>query len=254
MANRLKDKVCLVTGATSGIGRATVLAFVAEGAKVVFAARREEKGKALEEEVRANGGEAYYVQADLQKADDCKKIVDKTIELFGRIDVLMNNAGVGTVKPFLEYDMKTDYENVMNLNLTAYVLTCKEAIPYMIKQGAGNIVNVASLGAFTAMPLQASYAASKGGVIQFTRTLAVEFAKNNIRANTISPGLTITEMVPQGSEAEKLLRSIVPGLKAGTAEGVANAAVFCASDEVPFMSGANIMIDGATNCGPCLPI
>lgn len=156
MVDRLKDKVCLITGASSGIGKASVLAFAAEGAKVVFIARREEKGKALEAEIKAKGGEAVFVQADLQKPEDCKKIVEKTVEIYGRIDVLMNNAGMGTVKPFLEYDMVEDYEKVMNLNLRAYFVTCKEAIPYMIKQGAGNIVNIAALGAFTAMPLQAS--------------------------------------------------------------------------------------------------
>lgn len=254
MADRLKDKVCLVTGATSGIGKATAETFAREGAKVVFVGRREDRGKAVEEAIRANGGEATFVQGDLTKPEDCENIVKKTVEIYGGIDVLMNNAGVGTVKPFEAYDMAEDYDNVMTLNLKAYFLTCKAAIPYMVEKGKGNIVNIASLGAHTGMPFQASYAASKGGVVQFTKTLAVEYSKKGIRANTISPGLTLTEMVEEGSEVEAMLRSIVPGGNAGTAEGVANAAVFCASDEVPFMSGANIMIDGATSCGPCLPV
>ncbi len=254
MADRLKGKVCLITGATSGIGKASAEAFAREGAKVVFVGRRAEKGKAIEAAIRKEGWEATFVQGDMTKAADCENVVKKTVEIYGTIDVLMNNAGKGTIKPFEAYDMEEDYDSVMTLNLKAYFLTCKAALPFMLEKGKGNIVNVASLGAYTGMPFQASYAASKGGVVQFTRTLAVEYSKKGIRANTISPGLTLTEMVVEGTEEEKLLRSIVPGGNAGTAEGVANAAVFCASDEVPFMSGANIMIDGATNCGPCLPI
>ncbi len=254
MADRLNGKVCLVTGATSGIGKAAAEAFAREGAKVVFVGRREEKGKEIEQSIRAASGEAVFVKADMTKAEDCEYIVRKTVEIYGTIDVLMNNAGMGTVKPFEQYDMEEDYDHVMLLNLKAYFLTCKAALPVMVEKGKGNIINVASLGAYTGMPFQASYAASKGGVVQFTRTLAVEYSKKGIRANTISPGLTLTEMVEEGTEVEKLLRSIVPGGNAGTAEGVANAAVFCASDEVPFMSGENIMIDGATSCGPCLPV
>jgi 3-oxoacyl-[acyl-carrier protein] reductase len=254
MADRLKGKVCLVTGATSGIGEATAKAFAREGAKVAFVGRRAEKGQKVEAEIRAEGGDATFVQGDLSKPEDCENIVKKTVEIYGTIDVLMNNAGMGTVTPFEAYDMKKDYDDVMMLNLKAYFLTCKAALPYMVEKGKGNIVNVASLGAYTGMPFQASYAASKGGVVQFTKTLAVEYSKKGIRANTISPGLTLTEMVEEGTEVEALLRSIVPGGNAGTADGVANAAVFCASDEVPFMSGANIMIDGATSCGPCLPV
>jgi 3-oxoacyl-[acyl-carrier protein] reductase len=254
MAGRLEGKVILVTGATSGIGKASAEAFVREGAKVVFVGRREERGKEIEAALRANGGEATFVKGDMTIAEDCENVVKKTVEIYGTIDVLMNNAGMGTVKPFELYDMKEDYDYVMDLNLKAYFLTCKAAIPVMVAKGSGNIINVASLGHITGMPFQASYAASKGGVFQLTRTLAVEYSKKGIRANTLSPGLTLTELVPLGTDVEKMLRSIVPGGNAGTAEGVANAAVFLASDETPFMSGADIVIDGATNCGPCLPV
>lgn len=254
MAERLSGKVCIVTGATSGIGRATVEAFVREGAKVVFAGRREDKGKALESEQRGKGGDVLFVKADLTREEDCKKLVKACIERYGRVDVLMNNAGLGTVVPFHAMDLAKDYDDVVNLNVRAYVVLCMEVVPYMVEQQKGNIINVASIGAITGMPLQASYAVSKGGVVQLTRTLAVEYSKKGIRANTISPGLTITEMVPAGSDAEKMLQSIVPGGNSGTAEGVANAAVFAASDETPFMTGANIVIDGAVTCGPCAPI
>lgn len=252
MAGRLEGKVCIVTGATSGIGRACVNAFTDEGAKVIFVGRREERGKEIEAQIKAIGKEATFVKGDMTKIEDCVNVVKACVETYGTVDVLVNNAGAGTMKPLLQYDLVEDYENIMNLNLRAYMVMIQECLKVMVPAGKGNIVNVASIGGITAMPLQASYAMSKGGVIQLTRTVAVEYAKAGIRANTVSPGLTITEMVPAGSEAEKILASLVPGNKSGSAEGVANAVLFCASDETPFMTGANISIDGGVTCGPCL--
>lgn len=252
MGNRLEGKVAIITGATSGIGKACVEAFVREGAKVVFAGRREERGKAIETKLRAIGGDVLYVKADLTQEMDCKKVVSACIEQYKQVDVLINDAGTGTIVPFHEMDLKKDYDDVVNLNIRSYAILCKEVIPHMIKRQKGNIINVASIGGLAGMPMQASYAVSKGGVIQLSMTLAVEYAKNGIRVNTISPGLTITEMVPAGSEAEKLLKRAVPGGNVGTAEGVANAAVFAASDETPFMTGTNIIIDGGATCMPSL--
>ena len=252
MAGRLQDKVCIVTGGTSGIGKACVEAFVREGAKVVFCGRRAERGEAISAELNANGADTYFVKADLQKIEDCENVVKACVEKYGRVDVLMNNAGWGSITPLVNYDMAVDYDSVMNLNLRAYFVLCKECIKVMIPQNKGNIINLASIGGITGMPMQASYAASKGGVKQLTRTIAVEYAKNGIRANTISPGLTITELVEAGSEAEKMLGALVPSHTSGSAEGVANAAVFCASDETPFMTGAEIAIDGGVTCGPCM--
>ena len=249
MSGRLQGKVCIVTGATSGIGKATAKAFSAEGAKVVFAGRRQELGESIEAELREQGWEATFVRADLSVPEDCKMLVDKTVELYGTLDVLMNNAGMNALKPLVEYDMEEDYDPVMNLNLRASFLLCKYALRIFVEKGKGNIINVASLGAIIGMPLQVSYAASKAGVIQLTRSIAVEYAKKGVRANSISPGLTLTAKIPP--EIEGKLRATVPGGGAGTPEGIANAAVFLASDEVPYMSGANLIIDGAANCGPC---
>lgn len=254
MAGRLEGKVCIVTGGTSGIGRACTEAFVREGAKVVFVGRREARGKEIEAELTAKGGDVLYVKGDLQKVEDCENVVKECVKKYGTVDVLMNNAGFGTFKPLTEYDLEADYEAVMNLNLRAYIILAKECLKVMVPNGKGNIINLASIGGITAMPMQVSYAASKGGVIQLTRTIAVEYSKKGIRANTISPGLTITELVEAGSDVEKMLQAIVPGGNSGTAEGVANAAVFCASDETPFMTGANIAIDGGVTCGPCAGI
>lgn len=252
MAGRLEGKVCLVTGGTSGIGRATAEAFVREGAKVCFCGRREKNGAEITEELVARGGEVLFVKADLLHEEDCVKVVEACVEHFGTIDVLFNCAGAGTVKPFLAYDMAEDYDKVLNLDLRAYFVTCREALKVMVPKGKGTIVNVSSIGGLTAMPMQPSYAAAKAGVANFTRTLAVEFAEAGIRANIISPGFTITEMVTGVPGVEDMLGSIVPGHKSGSAEGVANAAVFCASDETPFMTGAEIVIDGAVQAGACI--
>lgn len=254
MADRLKDKICVVTGGTSGIGKACVEAFVREGAKVAFVGRREDKGKELETKFLKQGNEVFFIKGDLTKEEDCRNAVKCCIDKFGTIDVLLNNAGSGTFFPLDKMDLQKDYENVFNLNIRAYFILCQEALAHMKDKGKGNIINVASIGAITGMPMQASYAASKGAVVQLTRTIAVEYAKSGIRANTISPGLTITELVPSGSDVERLLQSIVPGGNSGSAEGVANAAVYLASDETPFMSGANLVIDGAVTCGPCAPV
>lgn len=254
MGSRLENKVCLITGGTSGIGQATAEAFAREGAKVVFVGRREEKGKTIEAAIRAKGSDATFVKGDMSKVDECRSVVKACIDAYGTIDVLVNNAGFGTFFALDEMDLEKDYEDVFNLNIRAYFILSQEALKHMKAKGKGNIINVASIGAITGMPKQASYAATKGAVVQLTRTIAVEYSKVGIRANTISPGLTITELVQEGSDVEKLLQSIVPGGNSGTAEGVANCAVYLASDETPFMSGANLIIDGATSCGPCAPV
>ena len=252
MAGRLENKVCIVTGATSGIGKACVEAFVREGAKVVFCGRREEKGKAIADELTAKGGDVLFVKADLQKEEDCRNLIKACVEKYGTVDVLMNNAGFGTIKPLVAYDMKEDYDDVMNLNLRAYFVTCQEALRIMVANKKGNIINLSSIGGVTAMPLQPSYAASKAGVTMLSKTIAMEYAQDGIRANTICPGLTITELVPKGSMAEKALSAFVPSHTSGSAEGIANAAVFLASDETPFMTGAEIVIDGGIQNGACM--
>lgn len=251
MADRLKNKVAIVTGATSGIGKAIVEAFAKEGASVVFIGRRQEKGLAVEKEIKANGGEATFVQGDVTKEDDIKNMISTAVSKYGKIDILINNAGRSTVTSLHDYDMKTDYDDIMDLNIRSYVQCCRLVLPHMLENKNGNIINIASIGAITAMPKQVSYAVSKGGVVQLSRTIAYEYAKEGIRCNTICPGLTQTELVEAGSPVEKILQSIVPSKTSGTAEGIAMAAVFMASDETPYMSGACLTIDGACTCGPC---
>lgn len=248
---RLENKVAIITGATSGIGKAIAIEFAREGAKVVFIGRRKEKGIAVEKEIHDLGGEGFFYQGDITQREHVKNLVNVTLEKYGKIDILVNNAGSSTVKSLHEYDMEKDYDQIMDLNIKSYVEMCKEVLPHMIKRKYGNIVNVASIGSITAMPKQVSYAISKAGIVQLTRTIAYEYAMQGIRANTICPGLTQTELVQADSPVEKLLQQIVPSKTSGTAKGIAMAAVFMASDESPFMSGANLVIDGACTCGPC---
>ena len=152
MAGRLENKVAIVTGGTSGIGKACVEAFVREGAKVVFCGRREEKGQAIAEELNAAGGDTLFVKADLQKEEDAINVVKSCVDKYGTVDVLMNNAGFGTLTPMLNYDMEADYDAVMNLNLRAYFILCKECLKIMVPNKKGNIINLSSIGGVTAMP------------------------------------------------------------------------------------------------------
>ena len=251
MAGRLEGKVCIITGGTSGIGKASVEAFLREGAKVVFSARRD-AGFDQEKALREQGYDCMFVQADLKKEEDCRKVVPACVEKYGRLDVLFNNAGCGSVAPAVVADMTADWDDIFALNLRSYFILIQDALKVMLPQGKGNIINLASIGGITAMPMQSSYAASKAGVILLNRTIAVEYARKGIRCNVINPGLTLTEMVPEGSPVEDMLKAFVPGRNAGTAEGVANCAVFCASDETPFMTGAEINIDGGVTCGRCI--
>lgn len=248
---RLENKVAIITGGTSGIGKAIAIEFAKEGALVVFIGRRKEKGLSVEKQIKDFGGMGTFFQGDVTHNDYIKNLVHFTLDNFGKIDILVNNAGSSTVKSLHEYDMKNDYDYIMNLNIKSYVETCREVLPHMIKKHYGNIINIASIGAITAMPKQTSYAISKAGVVQLSRTIAYEYANCGIRANTISPGLTQTELVKTGSPVEKILQSIVPSKTSGTAHGITMAAVFMASDECPYMSGANLVIDGACTCGPC---
>lgn len=251
---RLEGKVALITGGAAGIGKASAAAFAREGAKVVFLDIQEEKGFVVEKEIKDAGGEAMFMKVDVTVLSDIENAVNKTVEKYGKIDVLMNNAGSGTFFNLHEMDDEKDYDAVFNLNIKGYFQMCKLVIPHMLKNNGGSIINIASVAAITGMPKQSSYAATKGAVVQLTKSIAVEYATRNIRCNAILPGLTNTELVPEGSEVEKLIMTIVPMKRGGKPEGIAAAAVFFASDECPFCSGASLVIDGATTCGPCIPV
>jgi NAD(P)-dependent dehydrogenase (short-subunit alcohol dehydrogenase family) len=241
---RLKNKVALITGASSGIGRATALLFGKEGASVVVVDIASEKGKETVQLIRSRGQEATFIQADVSKAADMEKAVKGCVEKYGKLDILFNNAGVPQECAIVEMG-EDEWDHVINVNLKGVFLGSKYAIPKMVKQGGGVIINTASTLGLIAEPNCAAYCASKGGVIALTRALAVECAPYNIRVNCICPGPIATPMILKEPQQEVDV-SYVPFKRLGKPEEIAYAALFLASDESTYVTGSTLVIDGGT--------
>jgi NAD(P)-dependent dehydrogenase (short-subunit alcohol dehydrogenase family) len=241
----LKDNVAIVTGGSSGIGRATAVAFAQAGAKVVVAARRIQEGEETVRLVQDVGAEALFVQTDVTKAADVEALVNKTLAAFGQLDCAFNNAGFGKSVPLTERS-EEEWDAETDVNLKAVWLCLKYQIPALLKSGSGAIVNMASMGGgVIGVPGLSSYNAAKGGVIGLTRSAAMEFAKQQIRINAVSPGLIATDIldnVPQ--ESLQQMVDTIPMKRAGQAEDVATAIVWLCSDAASYITGHNLVIDG----------
>jgi NAD(P)-dependent dehydrogenase (short-subunit alcohol dehydrogenase family) len=244
MAGRLDKKVAIITGATSGIGRAVADLFVKEGAKAVIAGHSEQNGLELECELQASGGDVLFVGTDVTKKEDLQYLVSVTIERYGRIDILVNNADVNSAYASAEFDEIRDYEEIFNVNLKSYLVLCREVLPHMIRQQKGSIINTSSAGSEISAPGIASYAAGKGAVKAFTRSLAGEYADQGIRVNAIMPGLSLTDSMPDGIDINSLAANTVPMGRAARPDEIANGFLFFASDESSFCTGSNLVIDG----------
>jgi len=255
---RLANKVAVITGAGSGIGRESALLFAREGARVVVADVNDDAGQAVVEELRGAGGEAVYVRADVSKGADAEGMVRAAEESFGRLDVLFNNAGISHAR---DDDAVATEEEVwdltMNINLKGVFLGCKYGIPALRRAGGGSIINTASfvalLGAATP---QLAYTASKGGVLAMTRELAVIHARENIRVNALCPGPLRTELLMKYLDTEeKRQRRLVhvPMGRFGEAREIAQAALFLASDESSFTTGATFLVDGGITAAYVTP-
>jgi meso-butanediol dehydrogenase/(S,S)-butanediol dehydrogenase/diacetyl reductase len=252
---RLKDRVTLITGGGSGIGRATALLFAKEGAKVVVASRSLEKGgRSSPSETAAmienSGGEAAAIKADVSKPTDVKEMIDATVEKFGRLDILFNNAGVGSVGSITDIT-EEDWDRVIDINLKGVFLCSRYAIPLMIRQEGGKIINTSSVNGLVASTDQAAYCASKGGVIMLTKAMALDYAPYNIRVNCICPATIETPMIkrnvsslPEPEPTSKMNQWLYPAKRFGKPEEVAHAALFLASDESSFVTGITLVIDG----------
>jgi NAD(P)-dependent dehydrogenase (short-subunit alcohol dehydrogenase family) len=255
---RLANKVALITGAGSGIGRESALLFAREGARIVVADVNDEAGRAVVEELRGAGGEAVYVHADVSKAADAEGMIRAAEESFGRLDVLFNNAGISHAR---DDDAVATEEEVwdltMNINLKGVFLGCKYGIPALRRAGGGSIINTASfvaiLGAATP---QLAYTASKGGVLAMTRELAVIHAREKIRVNALCPGPLRTELLMKylDTEAKRQRRLVhIPMGRFGEAAEIAKAALFLASDESSFTTGATFLVDGGITAAYVTP-
>ena len=239
--SKLQDKVAVITGGASGIGAATANLFVSEGAKVVLVDLNEEKGKAFEAELKAKGHEALFVKANITSEEEVANIFKQTIEAFGKVDVVFNNAGIGRVHSShdLEY---SEWRNTVNVDLDGVFLVAREALREFLKADGGVIVNTASMYGWVGSPGSAAYNAAKAGVINLTRSLALEYAEKNIRINALAPGFIDTPIIPE--ESKEILRSMTPMKRLGQAEEMAKAVLFMASDDSSFMTGNVLTVDG----------
>lgn len=247
---RLKDKVCLITGAGSGMGRTACLLFSREGAQILAADVNSKAGEETRELVRKQGGKCVFVQADVSKEADCERMVQEAVKSFGKLDVLYNNAGIFPEKDHSVTDTpESVWDQVLDVNLKGIAFVCKYGIPELIKNGGGSVINIASFVAFVGCSVpQDAYTSSKGGVIALTKSLAVQYGPKGIRSNAICPGpietpLLMDWLLKEPAEKAKRLNRIPMG-RFGKPEDVVALALYLASEESSWTNGAVIAVDG----------
>ncbi len=254
MTGRLADKIAIITGATSGIGKATALLFADEGAALVITGRRAALGEGVANQIRSKGVRCVFVEADHTKAEDCQKAVDAALKEFGRIDILFNNAGIVTAGT-AETTSDEVWNQTLAINVTAAWHMCKLVLPHMKKQGGGVIVNNGSDWSVVAGRDAFPYIASKGAIAMMTKSMAIDFARDNIRVNAVCPGDTFVERwLEKGyfensdpvtrEEAIKEARAYLPLGRFGTPQEIAKAVLFLASDDSSFVTGHLLLADG----------
>jgi NAD(P)-dependent dehydrogenase (short-subunit alcohol dehydrogenase family) len=248
MQNSYTGKVALVTGATSGIGKATALAFARAGANVVLSGRREKEGADVVTEIQELGGAAAFSRADVARDADVKAMVDFTVTTYGRLDVAFNNAGVEWFGP-LDQATEAEYRRVFDINVWGVLNSMRHEIPAMLKTGGGAIVNTSSVGGHIGMGQVSIYIASKHAVEGLTKAVALEFARQNIRVNAVAPGTTATDMFDRafgkaGDEVRDSVISSVPVGWVGSSEQIAAAVLYLCSDEAKFTTGTSLVVDG----------
>jgi NAD(P)-dependent dehydrogenase (short-subunit alcohol dehydrogenase family) len=242
---RLQGKVAIITGAGSGIGRETALLFAGEGAKVVVSDYVPEVGEETVRQIKESGGESIFIKADVSRADDAERMVRETVAEYGRLDILHNNAGILGKVALTGDTSEADWDKVISVNLKGVFLCSKYAVREMVKGGKGSIVSTASAMGLVGLPGNTAYSAAKGGVIQFTKTMALEYASSNIRVNCICAGWIDTPMNESlGERVTGWTVKETPMGRWGRPEEVAQAALYLASDESSFVTGTALVVDG----------
>jgi NAD(P)-dependent dehydrogenase (short-subunit alcohol dehydrogenase family) len=241
------NPVVLITGALTGIGRATAIAYARDGARIVVSGRRDEAGEALAKELRALGAQAEFIRADVRHEDDVRNLVDKTVARFGRLDIAVNNAGTeGQPGPITQQTAES-YAAAFDTNVLGVLLSLKHEFRVMLPQGSGSIVNVSSVAGKIGVPNASVYTASKHAVEGLTKSAALEASGTGVRVNAVAPGPIETDMLNRftGSEEAKAgFLSGIPAKRAGTPEEIAQTILFVASDKAPFLVGQSIAVDG----------
>jgi len=248
---RLKDKVSIITGAGSGLGKEMALLFAREGSKVVIAELKEESGKRVVEEIQKEGGSALFLQVDVSRSADAERMAQESRKAYGKIDILVNNAGINPSRTPLAETSEEHWDLTLSVNLKGVFLCSKYVLPVMMKQKGGSIIHIASAAGLIGCSSRAAYSASKGGVVGLTRSMAVDYAPYGIRVNSICPGFVETELTHSyfdGIRREGKRWQHIIELHAldriGVPSDVAHAALFLTSDDASWITGLNLAVDG----------
>lgn len=252
---KLNHKVALISGATSGMGQGIARLFAQEGASVVVSGRNQERGNQTVADIKKAGGEATFIPADVSKVDDVARLVQKTVDAYGTINVLVPNAGILGLGSVTEVPLET-WDQTIGANLNGVFYLCRFAIPEMIKAGGGVIVINASIAGFKAFPNHPAYCASKGALIPLTKNLAMDYAKHNIRVNCLCPGPVDTPLIWDSAQAFENPETVVQEVgestlmkRLGTPADVAKAALFLACEDSSWITGIALTIDGGKMTG-----
>lgn len=257
---RLDGKVAIITGAASGIGRESAGLFAREGAQVIIADIDVEGGERAAAEIRDAGGEAVFHATDVAEESSVRAAVELATVRYGRLDVMFNNAGISVVKPTIEMSVE-EWDRIQAVNLRGVFLGCKYAIPVMIRNGGGSVINVSSNAGLVGRPNYGAYCASKGGVVLLTKSLAVDHSRHNVRVNAIAPGSVLTPLAreiflskPDPEAAMQNLAEAAPAKRLGQPLDIAYAALYLASDDSAFVMGAVLAVDGGRTAGIAEPV
>lgn len=243
----LIGKVAIVTGGSSGIGKATAIAFAREGAKVVVASRREKEGQETVKQVQSAGSEGFFIKTDVSKETDVSAMVEKTIATYGHLDYAFNNAGIEQIPTPLVEQTEETFDQVMDINVKGVWLCMKHQIPQMLVSGGGAIVNMSSIAGIIGAPGLPIYVASKHAVLGLTKSVALEYAKEGIRINAVCPGMIETDLLDRAfanQEVKERLIAMHPIGRVGKPEEIAEAVVWLCSDKASFVTGQSLPLDG----------